>query len=218
MRKLLAVVCGCALLLGLSSPARAQTILNFEDLTTPGEVPIPVGYGGLDWSNMFYVNASIPTLNPSGYRNGRVSGDVVAFNGGGAGAAVTASAGSGPFDFYSAYLTAAWNDGLDFVARGFRGGTEVFTQALVLNTSGPTHAIFDFTDVDRVTFETSGGVDNPVMLGGGTHFAMDDVQLGAPIDSTVTPEPISLVLLGTGLAGVGVVSRRRRVRRAEDLA
>lgn len=34
---------------------------------------------------------------------------------------------------------------------------------------------------------------------------------GTPIDPTVAPEPVTLILMGTGLLGVGLVQRRRRL-------
>src|SRR5690348_12385996 len=99
---LLAIV--VAALLAVESRA---SILTFDNIgPSPSGNPIPNGYGGFTWSNMYYLNGT--TFGPSGYQNGRVSGDFVAYNGFG----TTAQVADGVFTFNGAYFTGAWNNGL----------------------------------------------------------------------------------------------------------
>jgi len=90
------VVCG----FGASANA-VVTVLTFDDVTGANIDLIPDGYGGLNWDNMAVLDA--PVLHPgSGYENGLVSGDYVAFNN----AELVATVTESPFNFIGAYLTA----------------------------------------------------------------------------------------------------------------
>src|SRR5262245_58799632 len=123
MKNISKLLLACLLTIG---SARA-TLLTFDDLTFPstGGAPVPNGYAGLNkglnWVNMYYLNSGFNSLSPSGYDNAAVSRPNVAFMGDDR--IDHPVVVSGPaFKFNSAWLTAAWNDGLNIRIRAFSGG------------------------------------------------------------------------------------------------
>jgi hypothetical protein len=57
------------------------------------------------------------------------------------------------------------------------------------------------------------GVAHSVNFGGvANQIGVDNITLGASVPTGSIPEPSSILLLGSGLAGAGLVLRRRRVR------
>jgi len=173
--------------------------LTFEGLSSnPCCDLIPSGYGGLNWSNMGVINGFTYAGGTSGYRNGLISGSYVAFNeSGGQGDALDITA-TGTFDFDSTYLTAAWNDGLSIQVRGYNNGVLLYDNTLVVDTAASTLFTFDYLGIDDLRFNSFGGV-NHGYPGAGTQFAMDNFTFN---ERTSVPEPCSLLLLCTGLAGL----------------
>lgn len=157
-------------------------VVTFDDIeTTHGFGAVENGYGGLNWANFGYVNQ---IFHPgSGYENGLGSGDYTAFNWYAQPAEVTGEL----FDFDGAFLTAAWNNGLNILIEGFSEGILRYSQNVVVNPSESSWFDFGFTGVDRVMFTSSGGVDaNPNDDIVGRNFVMDNFTYRVS-DSNVTP-------------------------------
>ena len=183
-------------LLACPSAIVAQTI-TFDDLNPntllgspdPFDAPIPDGYAGLQWNNMWVLDVPLHIQDGgsigSGYDNGLVSGNNVAFNDRGNPASIS----GGAFNLNSAYLTAAWNNGLQVEVQGYVGATLTYDNTYTLNTTGPSLITFNYLDVDEVNFISSGGV-NAGLSGIGTEFAMDNIS--------AAPEPTSLAYAGLG--------------------
>jgi hypothetical protein len=185
--------------------AHAST-LTFDDIGIGGN--IPSGYGGLQWGP--FSNYLTATDNPSffansGYENGVVSGDFIAYNQWDEDITV-----SGPtFDFNSAYLTSAWNTGLSITVTGKLGAATLYSQTVVVNTTGPTFFTFDFLGIDQLIFDSFGGVSDlfPQYEDDGHHFVIDNITINEPA-AAVPDGGTALAMFGLGMLGLGAIRRR----------
>lgn len=185
--------------------AASATILTFENGTDSGQL-IANGYGGLNWSNVYVVNSSLlppgPVTGSTGYHNGTVSGNFVAFN------TVPAVVSGSVFDFNGAYLTAAWHNGLNITVSGSLNNQMLYSETVIVDTYNPTWFMFNYNGIDKLTINSFGGVDSGNFSGpDSTMFVMDDFTFQQP--STV-PIPAAVWLFGSGLLGLTGAARRRK--------
>ena len=177
------------LLLLVRTPRAGAGVATFDDVTTGELATIPDGYHGFDWDS-FGALAGARQHPGSGYENGAVSGEYVAFNQ----YAEVATASDGTFDFSGAYLTAAWNNGLSIQVDGYMAGSPTRTRTVVVDTTGPTWFQFDFLGIDELKFASSGGI-NAGLGGSGKHFAMDNFTYsGATPPPPPPPPPVPITL------------------------
>ena len=204
----LALAALAALSLVAARPAAAQTTITFDDLSDNGSgTPIANGYQGLNWSNFYVLNTNQFPV-PSGYQPGTVSGTNVAYNGGVPEAINSVTPGS-TFTLNSGYFTAAWHDNLNLTVTALHNGLTVFSKSVTLSATAPTLVNFDFTGVDQVNFDSSGGTHHAGYGGDGTQFALDNLTINGPAS---TPEPSSFAafgFVGLGLAGLALKARKK---------
>jgi hypothetical protein len=191
----------CALIFFAAVHSAHATVLNFDDLTD--QAAVPSGYNGFNWTNMFGEHWDTNLDAGTGFENGSVGpGTGVVFNGNGTQGTVVTSPTSTKFNFVGAYLTGAWNDGLNVTVTAFLNSVQVDTQTVTTSFSAPTFFEFDFNNIDTLKFTSSGGTQAPNVNGSGTEFVMDNFTY------TIVPEPSTLVLLSLGACGL--LYRRRR--------
>jgi hypothetical protein len=161
--------------------------IEFDDLTTPtldtgdgfyfGE--IPNGYNGFTWNNLNPIDGL--TSTGSGYQTGVISPNNDCFNSYGDPGSMTSTQ---PFNFYSAYLTAAWTDGLELEVEGYAGDKLVYDNSYSLSTAGPVFVNFNYLGVTEVHFSTAGGL--------GYQFVMDNVSVST--NAPINPQKSRLVI------------------------
>lgn len=198
MNKALISAIGIAILAGICATASA-TVDRFDEVTTLPEAAITDGYAGFNWHNFSVLDVTRFPSNPSGYPNGLVSPDYVAFNDWGEPAEFSGS----PFHFFGAYLAGAWRDGLSVDIEGYRLGTLLYGETVVLNASGPVWFQANYLNVDTVRFVSYGGTHHGGYPGDGTQFALDNLTYAT------IPTPAAVLLVGLGTTLTGWLRRRR---------
>ncbi|MGL5060596.1 MAG: hypothetical protein ACRC62_11515, partial [Microcoleus sp.] len=174
----IAVGVATAIFLGTANKARAA-VVTFDDLPDISKkqvtfAPIDNGYGGFNWNNFSYISYS-NKVSDSGFDKGRVSGQNLAFNRNAQPASIT---NTSAFNFTGAYLTAVWKNDLTIKVVGLLGGVEKYATTVSVGYDNPTWFNFNYTEIDRVNFSSSGGIapNFQVEYSDPTnqHFAMDN--------------------------------------------
>jgi hypothetical protein len=161
------------------------------------------GYSGFNWSNFYTAGGEIATqtYGGPGYANGVVSGSCIALNGFGAASEITSVA---PFTFNGGWFTAAFNPALSMSITGFSGATQLFQSFLLLDTDTPQNLLVEWAGLDRVVFASGDGQP-------GSQFVFDNFRFNGAVDpGSTVPEPATMTLLATGLAGMAAARRRRK--------
>jgi len=176
-----------------ATTVRAQlTLITFDDLPDTTSAAIPNGYNGLNWVS-FHTLDPVLTYgsHPNGYQAGLVSPDNVAYDSGGSSASIISTL---PFNFISAYLTAAWNDNLQVEVMGYVGTTLTYDNTYLLSATAPTLINFNYLGVDEVYFNPFGGTPHPGYNGTGEQFVMDNLTMSVP-----EPSSEAMIMLGATL-------------------
>jgi len=187
-------------LLGFSAVSTSQgEIITFDDIADAGDgIAITNGYHGYLWSQFGVLNA---TNSSNGYFTGMVSTPNVAYNNFTNPTEID-SVGTN-FNFLSVYLTAAWTSNMNVRVQGFSGAQQLYDQTVVVSWPVQTQFAFNYQNINRLTFTTSGGV----YAGFGTvgpWFAMDNLNI-VPV-----PEPSAILLTGAGVLGLLAFHRRNQ--------
>lgn len=170
-------------------------IIDFEGGSKPA---------GFSYSQFYNLQGSTYFTQDTGYVRGQTTtgGDWVGFT---YGTSAQISAGTA-FDFYGAYITAAWTNSLNVTLSGYNGTSLLYTQNFTINDDAPIWTDSDFFGITKLTVSSSGGIDAGTP-GAGQHVAWDDIYINE--DMATVPEPTTLTLMGLGLAGIAGWRRRK---------
>ena len=148
---------------------------------------IPRSFAGLDWDYLEVINSGSSTIE-SGYKTDLISSPNVIYNPNGE--IETISDKNGTFDLISAYMSAAWLDGLKVEVQGFNNHKMIYDNTYSLNPKETQRIRFNYYNIDQVTFIPSGGTANPQFTDpfNNSHeeFVIDDLRVGGNLLASTT--------------------------------
>ncbi len=212
------MACAAALMAGTAQ----ADLITFESLAPGAQQAIANGYHGFTWNprasqNIFDRYATRPaTVNKpfgtenSGFHNGVVSGDTVAYSSAGFFEFTRAEA----FTLNSLFVTSAYWDDRTLRITGSGDGVS-YLQDVVIGVSAPTQLLLDWTGVTAVQLTwlspndgTRAFVD-PALPNAfaGNQIVIDDIRYNESV--AAVPLPSVMWLMAPGLLGLGAAARRR---------
>ncbi|WP_203310514.1 PEPxxWA-CTERM sorting domain-containing protein [Sphingomonas beigongshangi] len=177
-------------LLSTAGPASAE-VLTFDNLRS--SVPVPNGYGGLNWSNV-YVFDTINTPQ-GGYSSALVSSRNVAYNAFGT---VASFSSTNPFTLNSAYFGSPLQPSQQVLFIGYVADVPTYSAIVSAINSSPTFYSFNWSDLSKVTFVDLANYPLPV--------AFDNLSVNV---AGAVPEPATWALMILGMGAIGFAMRRR---------
>lgn len=107
------------------------------------------------------------------------------------------------FNFLSAYLTGELNNNLNIEVQGLNDTNLLFDETVVASATNPTLFVFNFLNINRLVFNSSGG--QPAFgTYGVPNFVMDNFTF------EFVPEPSTLLLAVLGALMLGPLLKRKR--------
>ncbi|TLP36807.1 DUF5801 repeats-in-toxin domain-containing protein [Arcobacter arenosus] len=151
----------------LNGSAEDQVVQDFED----GLIQDDNSYIIYD-NNLRVLDTS--TYQASGYVNGIISGDNVAYNANGV--SPISFSFTEVVTFESTYMTSSWYTTQDVVFEGYLNGQLIYTSdSIEINYNGPTLIELNWDNIDQlIVYNTPTGIDVQEDNGSGSHWAMDD--------------------------------------------
>lgn len=191
----------------LASLSANAELLDFDDIAvnTWSQYTSLTSYHGYDFTGgAALINKD--RYKVSGYNYGAVSGQNALFDFYDKDIVITKT-GGGLFDLNSAFMTAAWSNGLTINVSGWLNGQVVNSMDLVLNAVTPTAATqFNFLGVDKVVFGFKNMGVHANLQGSGSQFVIDNLELTSV---AAVPEPSTYAMMFAGLGALGLMVRRR---------